>query len=546
MRSRIRTRGREPPRATLINTMAQFTRHPSAPAPTAPPREATGRIALRAYAVLLVFCAFAHTALWNLLGISSMIILAALSLATIAIWVPLIVRAARTRSHPEADERVQRLQVAPLAWRRFPWATLGYVALALASVAWSVWPTATLATWALLAGTTLQGLFLAHVLTWGELLRTIDLALKWVLGLSLVFELWAATILRHPLLPNFVEAPDEVDPHLYWTRGVLFDLDQRIQGIVGNANVLSIVCVIAFIVIGARLAARPRTGGLQVAWLVLVAALYLRAGSATGYVALAVVAAVLAAVLLMRRAQTPGARTRLYATFTGIAVVGAAIVLIAWDRFAALLGRSDGLTGRDEIWASVWDRAIRHPVFGSGFSTPWVPWEPAFDQWIVDHGLTVFHAHNMWLDVFLQLGAVGVVVIAVVFGALTWRSWFFAVDRPRWDIVADRPYSHLTLVAPLICAALLTQGLTESGPLMLWGWLLVVTLAFRIKLAPIVGVGAAESPRGLPAYATPQALGDALSTTLEPPRRRPLTDDRATTAPKVSVSRRLSEQTRGR
>ncbi|WP_458002992.1 hypothetical protein, partial [Escherichia coli] len=68
------------------------------------------------------------------------------------------------------------------------------------------------------------------------------------------------------------------------------------------------------------------------------------------------------------------------------------------------------------------------------------------------HGITVFHAHNMWLDVYLQLGVVGVEVVAVVFGATTWRSWFFAVDRPRWDIVADRPYSPLTLLAPLVCA----------------------------------------------------------------------------------------------
>ena len=39
-------------------------------------------------------------------------------------------------------------------------------------------------TWGLLLGTTVPALFVAHVLTWSELLRTIELALKWVVGLS--------------------------------------------------------------------------------------------------------------------------------------------------------------------------------------------------------------------------------------------------------------------------------------------------------------------------------------------------------------------------
>ena len=102
-----------------------------------------------------------------------------------------------------------------------------------------------------------------------------------------------------------------------------------------------------------------------------------------------------------------------------------------------------------------------------------MPWDDEFHGWIVDHDLTVFHAHNMWIDVFLQLGVVGVAVALVVFVAAAWRAWFFAIDRPRWDLEANRPYSALSLAPLLIMAVLLTQGLTESGPLMLWGWMLV-------------------------------------------------------------------------
>jgi O-antigen ligase len=469
--------------------MAQITRHPVAPAPAAPPRVATGRMALRAYAILVLFSAFAHTAWWNLLGPASLAVLAAIAVATIAIWVPLIVRGARARAR---DRDSSRTSVPALAWRRLPWAALGYVALAGLSLLWSRWPAATALTWAGLLVTTLHGLFLAHVLTWRELTRAIEVALKWVLGLSLLFELWAALIHRGPLLPNFSDAPADPDPHWYWSRGALFDGDERVQGIVGNANVLGILCVLALVVFGVRFAMAPRRRGLLVAWMLLAVVLFARAGSATALVAAAAVGVVLLAALLMRRAATPGARSRLYAAFTGVGVAAVVAVVLMWQRVLDALGRDAGLTGRDAIWAAVWERAMERPVLGNGFSTPWVPWEPMFDGWIIDHGITVFHAHDMWLDVFLQLGVVGVAVIAVVFGAATWRSWFFAVDRPRWDLVADRPYSPLTLLAPLTMALLLTQGLTESGPLMLWGWLLVTMIAFRIKLAPVVGHGAAE------------------------------------------------------
>ncbi|WP_105566907.1 O-antigen ligase family protein [Microbacterium halophytorum] len=480
--------------------MAQLTRHQIAPVPTAPAREATGRIALRAFCVLLFFSALAHTALWNLLGAGASVgVLVALGAATVATWVPLLVRS--------GDRAEGRVHVAPLAWRRLPWATLAYVALAGASVVWSQWPSATLQTWGLLVGTTLPALFVAHVLTWPELLRTLELALKWVVGLSILFELWAALVVDGPIAPSFVDVPAGTDPQIYWTRGELFDLDTRVQGIVGNANVLAIISVLAIIVIGARMAARRRRRGLQIAWLVVAALLYLRAGSATGYVALVVVVVVLAAALLMRRLRSRSGRSLVYAAFAAAVAAALVAVFAFWDQVTDILGRSDGLSGRDQIWATVLQRAVEHPVLGNGFATPWPPWHPAFDGWIVDHDLSVFHAHDMWLDVFLQLGAVGVALIVVVFAAAAWRAWFFAVDRPRWDLVADRPFSSLSLVPLLVLAVLLTQGLTESGPLMLWGWMLMVALTFRIKLAPVIGVGAAESPRGAPSYAAEQAAG---------------------------------------
>lgn len=458
--------------------MAQYTKHPVAPPPTAPEREATGHLMLRAYAILVLFVTFAHSAVYNLLGIiGAGAVLGVFTLATAAIGIPML-----ARNRPQ-----------PFRWRRLPWAVLGYTALALISVAWSQWRGPTVLTWVLLAAVTVNGLFIAHVLTWPEIVRALSSAFKWILGLSLALELWVSLVIHGPLLPNFVSLPDgDLDPQWYWVRDNLFD-GGRIQGIVGNANLLGIISLFAIITFGVLFAARARWRTTLALWSLLAAYFLFRTASATALICTAAAALVLAVALLMRRAPTPGARTRVYVVSIGATLAAGAAVWLLREPLLALIGRSSDLTGRsDRIWTKVLARAGEHPLFGNGFSSPWVPTDPAFDGWITDHGITVFHAHNMWLDVLLQLGALGVVLMALAYVSLLWRSWFFAVDRPRWDLEGTRPFSPLTLLPLLFTVVLLVQGLSESTPIMLWGWMLLVLLSFKLKSVPLVGVGERE------------------------------------------------------
>ena len=194
----------------------------------------------------------------------------------------------------------------------------------------------------------------------------------------------------------------------------------------------------------------------------------------------------------MRTARRPGQRTRWYLLYAVVGLGGGALLWFGRDLFFSALGRSADLTGREGIWGEVIARADQHPLHGWGYSAPWIASEPLIDGWIVDHGQTVVQAHSMWLDTYLQLGGVGVVLLVLVYLAYVWRSWFFAVDRPRWDLTADRPYSPLTLLPTLIGGLLVVQGLTESGPLLLWGWMFVVLFGAKIKQAPLLGVGPAE------------------------------------------------------
>ena len=453
--------------------MVVHTKHAVAAPPQAPVRETTGHLLLRGWCIFVIAAAVAGTSWLMAFGtLPSAIVAIATGLVSGVLWVIL---------RPGVQ------------WRRLPWFALLYVAWAVASLLWSAYPSATALTLVLLLSTTVQAMFVGSVLTWRELVRAIASALKWVLGLSLVFELWVSLVWGGPILPGFVRPTPGVhyDPIVYWSRDNLFD-GGRIQGLFGNANPLAYAALLAMIVFAVRIASRAPRRTLLVLWFVLAAFLFVRAGSATASLAAAAVIVVLAAVLLMRTTRRPGGRTRFYIAYAVVALGGLTTLWVLRERIFAALGRSSDLTGRETIWGAVWERAIEHPWHGWGFSTPWVPTEPHFDGWIVDHGETVMQAHNMWLDVFLQLGVIGVALIGLTMLAFVWRSWFFAVDRPRWDLVADRPYSPITLVPTLVGAILLVQGLAESAPLLGWGWLFVVMLAFKIKQAPLVGRGASE------------------------------------------------------
>lgn len=451
--------------------MAVHSKHPASAPPGPPVRETTGHLMLRGWCILVLFMSLSGTAWVNAFGeLATTVITIAGGILSAVLWI--VVRP-------------------PVQWRRLPWFVIAYVAWATLSLTWSVWPATTALTLLLLWITTLQALFIGSVLTWRELVRAIASALKWVMALSILFELWVAVFIGQPILPGFVVGKAD-DPIEYWSRNNLFDFPGRLQGIMGNANLLAPVALLAIVVFAIRLASgAPRRTFLWI-WIALSAYLFIRASSATAYLAAAAVGVVLVTVLLMRRATKPGERTKYY---VGYAVVGVGGLVALWllrDTIFSTLGRSADLTGRERIWEAVLARAAERPWVGWGFATPWVPSDPAFDGWIIDHGQTVMQAHNMWIDVRMQLGIIGVILLALLYFAFVWRAWFFAVDRPRWDLRADRPYSPLTLLPTLVGAILLVQGLAESSPLLLWGWLFVVMLGAKIKQSPHVGVGPGE------------------------------------------------------
>jgi len=79
----------------------------------------------------------------------------------------------------------------------------------------------------------------------------------------------------------------------------------------------------------------------------------------------------------------------------------------------ALIHRSDTLTGRTLIWGAVLPEMSQSPILGYGYDAFWLGSIGASGDVTASIGFAPKHAHNGFLDVWLELGALGFLTFAV-------------------------------------------------------------------------------------------------------------------------------------
>ena len=364
-------------------------------------------------------------------------------------------------------------------WRRVPKSTIAFLFIATLSLAWSYYPTATLLGLAITLSTTLVAVALVLCVSWTRIVRALGGAIKWILVLSILFELWVAIFVQEPVAPNFTDYGDGAPMAFYWSRGLLFQ-GGPIEGIVASRNLLGMVALLGLIVFGSLLAAGSIRRAQGIGWLVVAGTVLLLTRSAT-VILVAVIVLVALGFAMWARKVGPDRRRGVYWAAAGALVASVALLVVFWNALLALFGKSEDLTGRLDIWNAVIGLALERPWFGWGWIGYWQPWVEPFDGLAVRNGVEYLQAHNAWLDVWMQLGIVGLLAFAsIAIGAL-WRSWFLAVDRPRDDAGRPLPHSAAALVPLLLLVALLGQSLAESRILIEGGWLLLIAIAWSTK-----------------------------------------------------------------
>ena len=126
--------------------------------------------------------------------------------------------------------------------------------------------------------------------------------------------------------------------------------------------------------------------------------------------------------------------------------------------------------------------ASQRPVLGWGWVSYWAPWAKPLTEMPKEGGVQQFQAHNAWLDIWLQLGIVGLVVFGALVVSTVVRAWLFAVDRRITVPGTAGNYTVESVLPILLLTALLVQSLAESRLIIEYGMLLLVIAAVKTKL----------------------------------------------------------------
>jgi O-antigen ligase len=180
------------------------------------------------------------------------------------------------------------------------------------------------------------------------------------------------------------------------------------------------------------------------ALLAMVMWLFAHANSMTSLLCFVLVGSVVMVVSISWFARRPTIVTAL--TLVVLLVVSIPLVLNIGTNVFQAVGRDGTLTGRTDIWDDAL-AMVRNPAFGAGFESFWL-------RVTLDEGRS-FHlneAHNGYLEVYLNLGWVGVCFLACVI-----LNGYLNVMR----VLRGHPEAGVLLLGYwLVC---LTYSMTEAG-----------------------------------------------------------------------------------
>jgi O-antigen ligase len=259
--------------------------------------------------------------------------------------------------------------------------------LAIASLTWSIDVHLTARKSANLALLTVIGAMVGQRLSPGRQREVAALALGGVVLLSASLVLFGV--------------PGSVDAKGAWA------------GVFSQKNSLGRIAALAVVALVAEATRRDTTKRRRWTMLALggaVSLIALQAQSATALAVLGLLTVALVAVLVVLRRSVGLVAPAFLITSV------AAWASISWARkniafVADLFGRDETLTGRRQLWESSIEVGMVRSGRGTGWGAFWRgPMEPSGDVWQVI-GWPASHAHNGLLDVWLQLGWLGVFVM---------------------------------------------------------------------------------------------------------------------------------------
>ena len=251
--------------------------------------------------------------------------------------------------------------------------------------------------------------------------------------------------------------------------GIAGNLDTAgpIQGIFSTRNQLAVVALIAVVTFFIELETHsvPRrlaTGSLVLAGLAI---LFTRSPVAFGSV---LVAALAALALLRLRRMAPAERRVRQFVLLGTVVLLTLVGLLFRGRVVRMLNAGSEFELRARLWRSILRLTEVNPVEGFGWTGYWrtnvYPYA-AIDPLSPPHATAL----NAYLDVWLQLGLIGLLSFVALVTLAFVRSWLLASNKR----------SVVFLWPALVLVVLLLVSGAESSALVEFGWFTLIVCAVK-------------------------------------------------------------------
>lgn len=276
------------------------------------------------------------------------------------------------------------------------------VLLALVSSSWAAAPALVLQRSIAVLGTTLLGIALAARLSLEDQLRL----MSWLFRIIAVLSLSCILLLPSYGISDSAESGGGC------------------RGIFGYKNNLGAIMALSVLVewqlpVRTRFSKRLNRFALLLSVLLLIVS-----GSITPMVALVAAMLFVQIYKFAMRLRIP-----LYAIVLGaLLVVATGVTMLSVDseRVTGVLGRSADLTGRTQIWALVSSYIPERPVLGYGY---WGFWDGASPESLtIEHAMggKIMYSHNGYLEILLDLGIVGFLLMLAFLGTGVKRAYYWS------------------------------------------------------------------------------------------------------------------------
>lgn len=338
-----------------------------------------------------------------------------------------------------------------------PTTLLVLLAWLLITVGWSNSAGATVTGWLQLGAPTFLAVVVAQFRDTLQTVRASGDVLRVLLSVSLGLEILSGILLDLPI--TFL--------------GIAGNLAAGgpVQGIFGTRTVLGVVTIIALVTFLVEWRTRSVGNGVAIGSVALAALLAVFTASPIVLGMVVLSGAATGALAILRRVS-PRTRPVLQGFLSAAVVVGLLLVYIFRRPLVYWLNAEPDFFTRSRLWNIVLDMSALRPVQGWGWVGTWPDHLSPFIYIRLAAGRDHASALNAWMDMLLQAGAVGVVLLVVFVGLALARAWASASERR----------STVYVWPALVIIVLLTDSVVTSSPLGGFGWFLLVLCATRASL----------------------------------------------------------------